>query len=108
MVKLSQAFKTKEVELKSLPWSKIVVKAWLSTQETREIRMKFPNISMENQVDADKASMAMVLVGIISRNLEDDNWKTLDINEENIGKLPMDDFWTLIEIITWVEVSKKK
>ena len=106
MVKLSDAFKTKEVELSNLPESKIVVKLWLSVFETSSALEKFPETGSWNNKQANEASLYMVRLWIVSWNLEDDNWKVLEITDENIKKLPSEDFNRLASIIMWLDKKK--
>lgn len=75
--------------------------------ETRNIREKYPNISKEWNEWAEKAGMEMLLLWIVSWNIEDDDGKTLEITEENLDKLPQNDLLFLMQEITWVESKKK-
>lgn len=98
MVKISGLIQTVEVELPSLPGSKIVMKKGLTVGEQTEILKQFPSVYQNPQSnDGVLGAVEMLQKCIIKRNLEDDDGKVFDITADIIKKLPAPDFQFLIE-----------
>lgn len=101
-MKLSQLIQSEELEI---DWLKVTL--WkLSTGEFMETEKRYPNI-MENKEEQMNAGMELLLKSILKRDLEDEDWKIMEVTKDNVYKLPNHIFMVLIGKVTPKPEEKK-
>lgn len=108
-VDMQKLYPTKTVSLISIEGWEVVMTTKMKVGDTRKLLEMYPNMSGDNAStsDAQKASIQMLILCIVSWNLEDDNW-VWPIDAEHIEMLTSEDFTILIQQLTPDQSEKKK
>lgn len=110
-VKFGSNKKTRTVSLPSYQdgdknETKVEVKTSRSMAEQRELTKKYPNANDPKHSDAQEATLAMMVDGILKWNFTNEDDTSTEINAENIDSLDDIDFLFLLWEITGQELVK--